>query len=698
MSSSTPSTFAFAEIAPHSIQLAVISGRRLIGLRSFALDAKAEIAAFVAEHGITGTLRASFFSSKAGLHLSSAQEASSIRTNAALLAFARKAYPALENPAVVAVDASTGLAPNSSKPASWVMAAADGACITEARQLLTELGLAPSEFTLASPTHLGAVSASLSSNQIALVVMPGENEAALAWVGSQGVREVATAQMGFSAIYEAVQHGLGLKFKAAAGKLLYNENYDFSEAAPKISASLAEVLRPSLNGKNAAGLLHITGLTGSQPWLVESLAKALGLGVWAPPAEKLLAGLEAGDAKITTSSAGILRMVAQGSGDAPWLQSTLDVMIARAANPVVAPAPAVKPAAPAAARSVQAGGGKTNQQAKSTPPASAAAPAPIRSVAVTEQTPVAPVGKKSNKGPILIASAVGVVAAVVGLAMHFRSPAPRPEAKAEPAPTEQSAPADNTPATGSTPASAPTPPVISSVPAPAPLTIPSTGATTPSAGSSSVAQLRDIFAGDSRRYGNERYRFEVTPKGFIQALATVREEVLVESAAGISLQGSYVGTDGRRKWFNVGGVDDAGYQANVTKAVRDGLTVFDVKVTHPRFELTQTFECHAEAIKVSVKFTPINLRDPRGVIAAVHSVRLSPVALNPSLRMRAAADSFAYAMKTGTLRIAFDNTAWARDSSDARQTIVAGENGVAFHFTDSNEVVRNELTYEISVP
>src|SRR5690606_26722401 len=150
-------------------------------------------------------------------------------------------------------------------------------------------------------------------------------------------------------------------------------------------------------------------------------------------------------------------------------------------------------------------------------------------------------------------------------------------------------------------------------------------------------------------FGNDRYRLEVTEKGFIQALATPRDEVLVESAAGISLQGSYVGTDGRRKWFNVGGVDDAGYQATVKKSVRDGATVFDVKVTHPRFELEQTFRCLPDAVKVSAKFTPINLRDPRGVIAAVHSVRLSPVALIPSLRMRASADVFAYAMKAGTL-------------------------------------------------
>ncbi len=210
--------------------------------------------------------------------------------------------------------------------------------------------------------------------------------------------------------------------------------------------------------------------------------------------------------------------------------------------------------------------------------------------------------------------------------------------------------------------------------------------------------VTDLSAADPRKFSNDRYRFEVTEKGFIQALSTTRDEVLVESAAGISLQGSYVGTDGRRKWFNVGGVDDMGYQATVKKSVKAGVTVFDVKVTHPRFELEQSFSCLADTVKVNARFTPINLRDPRGVIAAVHSVRLSPVALNPSLRMRASADLFAYAMKAGTLRVSFDNSVWARDGADGRQTIIAGENGVAFHFTESGDANRNTLNYEIGVP
>src|SRR5690606_35186490 len=132
----------------------------------------------------------------------------------------------------------------------------------------------------------------------------------------------------------------------------------------KIGQALAEALRPALAGKPGAGFVHVTGLTSCQPWLVESLAKALGLGVWAPAAAKLQAGLDAGDATITPSAAGVLRLASQGSGDAPWVQAPLDVIIQRATQPAAKPIPAaaapveaksaVKPAAVAPVRPIQA--------------------------------------------------------------------------------------------------------------------------------------------------------------------------------------------------------------------------------------------------------------------------------------------------------------------------------------------------------
>lgn len=711
---------AFAELAPHSLHVAVLAGRKVQAVRAFSLDAKADVAAFVAEQKIAGVVRASLLGAKNFLHISADAEAGAVRQPFALQAHAGRLSHGFDGvPVAVVCDAAAGVALDPSRAAPWLLAAVDAGAFAAARETLGALGLAPADFTLAAPNHLGVVASSLEGDEVALVVLPGEDEAALAWVSSEGVRAIAAAPVGYARVFEAVQQGLGLKFKAAAAKLFYNDNYDFADAAPKIATQLAEALKPAL-AEASATTLHIAGLTPGQAWLAEGVASALGLKAWSPAAGALAArlGLEVGPSSLS-SSAGLLSLAAAGSADAAWVQPTLETLIARPparpktaapfaklSAPVAAPAPAealapakaggaasAKPA-PAAAKP---GAPAPAPAAKPAPkPAPRPAPEPVVAVeaedAVSSPVAEAP-ARRANKGPIFLAGALVAVGCVAGLAMTMRGQKNRPAVASETAPA-QSAPAA---APLATPAPAPTP-----TPAPAPVAPPSAPVVVAPAPAPApvapVVSASDLFAGHPRKFGNDRYRLEVTEKGFIQALATPRDEVLVESAAGVSLQGSYVGTDGRRKWFNVGGVDDAGYQATVKKGVRDGATVFDVKVVHPRFELAQTFLCLPDGVKVSARFTPVNLRDPRGVIAAVHSVRLSPVALNPSLRMRPAADGFVYSMKAGSLRVGFDNSVWARDGADGKQTIVAGENGVAFHFTETTDAARNTLEFTISVP
>lgn len=738
-------SLAYAEVSPHSLRLAVLSGRKILAIKAFSLDAKADIAAFVAEHQLSGVVRASMVGHQNYLHLSAEGESGAVRQAAALFSHLGKlphGFPGV--PVAVVGDAASGGALDPTRATPWYLAAVDANGLGTVRDALGVLGLAPADITIASPLHLGAVAGSLTGDQVALVVIPGEEEAVLAWVSADGLKAVSNAPVGYAQIFAAVQKNLGLKFKAAAGKLFYNENYDFASVAPAIGGMLAGEMKPMLDG-SPASILHVVSLTPGQAWLADSLAGALGLSVWQPALAGLAArvGLEAGSASAGSENAGLLVLAGAGSSDAPWVQPTLETLMARPAArvrtaapfartsnsvpPVVgtaavapvavpaavpaietAPAPTPKPApvvaveatpAPANATVVtEPSGGGSKKAAKK--PGAAPMPVPVAqpvvSVSVAQRSP-APVVRKSNKGPMLIGGTVALVASVVGLAMHFRSPRDRYEA---PSPTDQAAPAvPASPAAPAAPAApAPAAPKPAPQKAPAPVVVPVVAAPVVEVPSPTVVKNADIFASEPRKFGNDRYRFEVTEKGFIQALSTARDEFLVESAAGISLQGSYVGTDGRRKWFNVGGVDDAGYRANVTKSVRDGNTVFDVTVTHPRFELVQSFTCLPDSLKVRATFTPINLRDPRGVIAAVHSVRLSPVALNPSLRMRASADAFAYSMKAGTFRVGFNAGVWARDGADGRQTIIAGENGVAFHFVETSDAARNVLDYELAMP
>ena len=683
MATASASTGVFAELSSHTLHLAVLSGREVVALRSFPTDSKADIAAFVAEHRLTGSVRATVLGAKNFLHPSSESESGAVRQPAALQAHLAKLPHGFNGaPFAVVVDAVTGTTPDPTRINPWVIAAVDASELAAAKSTLAELGLATAQVTLAAPVQVGAVAASLAEGETALVVLPGANEAHLVWVTAEGVQSVATCAAGFTRMFEAVQQGLGLKFKAAAGKLFYNENYDFSEAAPKVAAPLAAEIQPLLAAAPATHL-HIAGLIPAQAWLVNALADTLGLAPWAPESAAFAShlGLSAGSVSLTPACASVMKLAAAGTGQAPWIQASLDTLVSTTKT-VITPAPVIKPAAPVvkpaapAAPSVIAAPKPAAAAAPVAKPVAKPAPKPASPIVsatpvttpATHQPPAAaPAAQKSKSGLIIIGATVGVVILAVGLAAYFKKSASSPR----PAAVEAA-----TPAAGHAAA-----PVAVPTPAPAP-----------------VAVAEDLSAADPRKFSNARYRFEVADKGFIQALSTPSDEVLVESAAGISLQGSYVGSDGRRKWFNVGGVDETSYQAVIKKSVQAGVTVFDVKVTHPRFELKQTFTCLKSSVKVTAIFTPINLRDPRGVIAAVHSVRLSPVALNPSQRMKAAPDSFTYAMKAGALAVSFDNTAWVRDGVDGRQTVIAGENGVAFHFTESGEAARNTLNYEISVP
>jgi hypothetical protein len=680
-------------------------------LRAFPAEAKADIAAFVAEHGLAGTVRATILGASSYLHRSGDAEAGAVRQPNALQAhLAKLPHGFLGAPVGVVCDAKTGAALDPVRAAPWLLAAVDADLIASAKDRLGALGLAPADVTLAAPVHLGVVAASLAEGEIALVVIPAETQASLVWVGSDGVHAVASAEVGYAKIFEAVQHGLGLKFRAAAAKLFYNENYDFADAAAKIAAEYAEAIKPELSGKPAA-LVHIAGLTPGQSWLADGLATALGLKPWKSGGGALLSrlGLEAGAVSLPTSASGLLAIAATGPGEAPWVQPTLEALAARpAGRPLVESVDAVEPA-PAPAKA-GAPGAKPGARPVAPAPATKSAPKlvarptpppqPLLSVAVedtqslesAEQSP-----RRGKKGPVFVAGILVAVAAVAGLAMTMRGQKNRPAVASQQS-GASTAPAGSTTQTppAAPPETAParvptTAPAIAPVPVPVPIVV------TPANAAANVSPAADRFAADPRRFGNDRYRLEITDKGFVQGLATSRDEVLVEAAAGVSLQGSYVGTDGRRKWFNVGGVDDAGYQATVRKSVRDGTVVFDVKVTHPRFEIEQSFRCLPDKVKVSANFKPINLRDPRGAIAAVHSVRLSPVALNPSLRMRPGSDSFAYSMKAGSLNVVFDNSTWARDGADGKQTIIAGENGVAFHFTE-NPAGSTALVYEIAMP
>ncbi|MFA6960573.1 MAG: hypothetical protein WC205_07485 [Opitutaceae bacterium] len=673
---------AFAELSAHTLNVAVVSGRKVVALRSFPLDAKSDITHFVTEHQLTGTVRSSVLGGENFLHRSTDAEAGAVRQPASLLTHVAKLPHGFSGTVgTVVVDAVGGNVPDATRISPWLMTVIEAESLSSAKTTLAGFGLSTPSLTLAASIQLGAVMASLAAGEIGVVLLPGENDGHLVWVSPNGVQSVSPVPVGFSQIFEAVQIGLGLKFKAAACKLFYNENYDFEQSSSKIAAHIAAALRPILIGPPSTRL-HIAGLLPTQSWLVDHVSKALGLAAWAPSSSATSArlGLDTADVSVTAATAGVIQLAVAGSNDAPWVQSFLDVVAAKSRtvapmlppksaavtppSPIIAVTPI--PVAPVTPPPQPAPKQTAMPVIKSVDPVTAPPPEPAP---VTEPTPPAPAAtptpaRKNMQGPIIIGSTIVVVAAAVGIAAYFKHQA------APSAPTAVTAPV--------APSTAPKPAPVVATPV--------------------NAVPDDQLASDPHKFRNTHYHFEVTEKGYIQALSTIGDEVIITSAGSITLQSSYVGSDGRRKWVDVGGIADDGYQAIVSKSVKDGVTRFDIRVTHPRFVLSQTFTCLAQSIRVSADFTAIDLRDPRGRITAVNSVNLAPDALNPSAHMQAAADRFAYTMKSGKLVVSFDNTAWARDGADGRQPITAGENNVAFQFTESADAAHNSLAYEITLP
>ena len=729
MSNATSHNLAFAELAPHVLHLVVISGRKVVALRAFRPDAKADIAAFVAEHKLAGLVRVSILGERIFLHRSTEAEAGALRQPAVLQSHLGQLPHGFDgSPGAVLCDAATGLTPDAASACPWLLSVFDSASLVAFREILGEIGLAPAAMTLAAPAHIGAVAASLAKGEGVAVIIPGADEAWLVEVSAAGAQSVISVPLGFSQIFEAIQKGLGLKFRASAGKLFFNDTYDFTEAAPKICELLIPGLRQALEGK-ALGSVHVAGLTGGQAWFGAGLASALGLSPWkvsgASVAERV--GLDAAGAELPFAAAGLLQVAAAGSSSAPWVQPPLEILVAealakpRSSTPVAGPkaaeppalAPLAAPVAPvvpvtpvaapvavtvvdlivAVAPVVSATPVKPATPVIK-PVVKAAAPAAVIKPAVapkpTSTPAVKPVPKampaampvaseekppratetavKRSKTTVFLALGVVAVGAIGGMAYHFIASAPSGpppsltvEQRAVPAPV-----ADRLP--GAT-----TVPVTSAVPPPADLGNP------------------------ARKFSNSLYRIEMSEMGFIQSLATSRGDILVESVGGITLMGHSEGGDERPKWFRAGGLDDAGCIATVTQSVNEGVTVFDVVIKHSRFKLEQSFTCLPNSVKVAARFTPINLSDSRGVVAAVQSVRLPLAALNSSMRMRASVNSFAYPMKLSTLRVQFDPTAWARDGAGGLQRIIASESSVEFHFTDNIEQARNTLNYEIQL-
>ena len=713
---STPAPRLIVELAPHSLQFVVIAAdNRVLLHRDGAADAAA-VTAVLAEAGLSAPPAQviALLVPQAGFVLrATADEATSIRTVKSLLARAESAGASLSAPlSVIAVDAVNGQRVDTVGNAPWVLAGVSSAQIDEAGKRLEVLGLKATDVRLALPVGVGSVVTALQDmpeSTRVLLWQTGSTDAQLACVSATGCEAASTIAAGFDQIFEAVQGGLGLKFRAAASKLFFNAAYDFSDTGGAIAERLAALLRPAIAAMGCKPTaLHVTGLPAGQAWLAKAVAAALEIEVFAPKTDSFCAqcGLK-GEAP-----AGALGLLFQAASGSAWRQSWLDASAPAPAPVVAAPAPApapVKVAAPAPAKIVA--------------PAPAPVPAPVAAGAAPAAAPVAPKPKMVPPAPAPVAAAPAPVP-VAPVAKPKVAPAPvakpvqkpvevapviieevsaQPAAVIEPE-SESPAPAKKKPTAliGAVVAAVvvlggaaaffatkggDSEPVVASAPAP------------------SVEEIRmremeqaRMLADElktPRSFRNERYSFEVSDRGFLRKLIGTGNKTLIDEFGWVELQGTITGTSTP---FYAGTMGDTDYRSSVNKTVRDGKVVFEIKGVHPRFTMDTLVTCLPDKLQVETLFKPLNMQDSRGPIAGTYMVKMTRQSLSLGQRAVIEPGKIGYSTQTGPVGLKFNTDVWGQAGEAGKQTFMVGSNLVFFYFAGDASPSGTKLTAELTLP
>ncbi len=350
-----------------------------------------------------------------------------MRTTKSLLARAETAAQvAAGGFKAVAFDGATGARVETVGSAPWVIAGCVSSRLDEVNARLDSLGLSAATRNLAFPARIGAVALTLQDlpeSTRVLIWQIAETDSQVACVLAAGCEAVASIPVGFSQLFDAVQAGLGLRFRAAATKLFFNASYDFTDAAGPIAELLAALLRPSIATLGVVPTtLHVAGLPCGQAWLSKALASALELDLLAPDlaafcAQRNVTG-PAVESGLPVSALGLLLHASQrGSNDAPWMPGWLDetTPVLTAPAPAAAPAPAVTPT-PAPV--------KTASSAPASAPAAPASPKPVPATVAAGAT-AKPTAAPKPAVAVKPAAAVAVKAATPAPAVKPTVPAPR---------------------------------------------------------------------------------------------------------------------------------------------------------------------------------------------------------------------------------------------------------------------------------
>ena len=494
-----------------------------------------------------------------------------------------------------------------------------------------------------------------------MVWVPGETAGKLWRVTAAGITGVRDVPAGFGQIFDAVQAELGLKFRAAASKLFFNDRYDFGDAAEKIAGRVGGFLKGGFEGETPVAL-HVTGVPAGQAWFTEALAKSLGLPVWTAGDAPVPVAGEWAPAWITAGNA-IGAKAAESAPAAPAPAGPAQAQVVKPSTKVVGlppPAPARAPVQPVAT--------VTTKPAAVPAVKKPVAPQPVKSTPVKEPAKPVPGPARSNPFPwVPVLLGLAVLLLVTGLAVRLMKSKSVPEKVV---------------ATAAATAEAP-----KSVPV---------AVTAGQAATLPAVLLESELKRDPMGYKGEAYQFTVSKKGVLLNLqAEGRGTPWVRHLGFMRLYGVTTMSDGTRVARRAGDMNSPEYQARVVKRVRDGLMVFDAEVEHPAFLLTQTFVCLPRSVKVEVRFKPKVLKDATGPLDAIYGVHFDTVEFTkPGAAPAVREGEVVYDTKAGPLIVRYD----PGFNSAGEKTVVADPALTSFVLATAGATTERTLNYEIVLP